>query len=179
MAKKPLKAPILPTGSFIESLGKTYLIEILSEPIQRQYLDFKGLFDKPVSSKKLTFEFDEIADKYSDGDAYAIRSFCNQYRSGKSYQTPSIGRMFWVWLAALWAKNTPHWYLKTDAPLCPFWQMMHADESSQKHKGQNYFRSYWVKHHWVASNGQWEASGPLVSTIRWDAQPMQTFNKVG
>jgi hypothetical protein len=84
-----------------------------------------------------------------------------------SYKAPSIGRMFWVWFAALMGKNAPHWYLNVNCPLSPFWLMYHADESSPQHQGSNYYRSYQVKV-WFVRGNEWVSSKPKITTIRWE-----------
>ncbi len=157
------KASIIPVGSFIGSPGGLYVYEIISEPILRKYLDFKGLFEKPVSTKRVTKEMDSMENL---NEVFVIRSFFSAYRVGTTYKMPSIGRMFWIWLAVMLGKNAPHWYLNTNSPLCPYWKMFHADESDLMHGGKNYFRSYWVKI-WFEGDTGWISSKPKIITIRW------------
>lgn len=160
---KANKAEIIPVGSFINSPGGAYIYEVLSAPIERKYLDFKGLFDKPFHVNKLAVELDS----FESPEANLIRSFLSQYRVSMSYKAPSFGRMFWIWLAALLGKDAPNWYLDIKSPLSPFWLMYHADESAPEHQGKNYHRSYKVKVWFVNSNGEWVAGKPKVTTIRW------------
>lgn len=158
------KAEIIPIGSFVNSPGGACVFEIVSTPIERKYLDFKGLFEKPFHASKIKEELAE----YDNLTANCILSFLSQYRVSMSYKVPSIGRMFWVWLAVLLGKDAPHWYLSFQSPLSPYWLMYHADESAPEHQGKNYYRSYKVKVWWINTKGKWQASNPTVTTIRWE-----------
>jgi hypothetical protein len=157
------KAPIIPVGSFINSPGGSYIYEVMSEPIERKYLDFKGLFDKPLQTKCLTEEIDSIEDLQL---GFVIRSFFSAYRVGNVYKAPSVGRLFWVWLAAMLGKDAPHWYLSVSSPLSPYWLMLHSDESSPEHHGKNYYRSYKVRIWFEGANG-WKHGITKTATIRW------------
>lgn len=164
LALTEVKAPIIPIGAFINSPGGSYLYEVMSAPIERKYLDFKGLFDKPVPTKRLTEELDGEELELSA----TIRSFFSAYRVGNAYKMPSVGRLFWVWLAVMLGKNAPHWYLNVNSALSPYWLMLHSDESSPQHKGRNFYRSYKVRVWFQGANG-WTHGDTKVTTIRWDA----------
>lgn len=167
------KASVIPVGAFVSSPGGSCVYEIVSKPIERKYLDFRGLFEKPLPTKRITEELDSMENL---NDVFVIRSFFSAYRVGNSYRMPSIGRMFWVWLAVMLGRSAPHWYLNTNFPLCPYWKMLHSDESDPQHKGRNYFRSYWAKV-WFEGDTGWISSKPKLITIRWQPSLID-FSKI-
>lgn len=164
---------IIPIGACIESPGKSYIYQIISAPIKRTYLDFKGLFEEPIHKDKV---LDDVSDR-------TILSFLSQYLRGRHFILPSIGRMFWVFLGLLLLESgkIPHWFLNSTIPLSPFRLMPHLDESSPKHKGRTHYHTYKVNVFYKPLGATyWHKGNPTVITVRWNAVfiPLPTLDNV-
>ena len=176
IAPRPITLPeapvddVLPIGSFIESPGKSYVYQVLSAHKQRTYLDFKGLFDKPLKSSEV------LSNVSAD-----IVTFFTQYQRGAHIILPSAGRMFWVFLAALLTKSgvTPHWLLNHRMPLSPFRLLPHLSESNPNKKGATGYRTYKVSVCFKNFDGVWiRGKVPTLLTVRWSPIILEGFDYV-
>lgn len=161
---------VLPVGTFIESPGKSYVYQVLSPPLKRTYLDFKGLFDRPLKSS------DVLSNVSAD-----IVTFYTQYQRGAYIILPSVGRMFWVFLATLLTKNgvTPHWLLNPRMPLSPFRLLPHLAESNPNKKGVTGYRTYKVNVFFKNFDEEWiKGKTPTLLTVRWSPIILESFNHV-
>ncbi len=161
---------VLPIGSFIESPGKCYVYQVLSSPLKRTYLDFKGLFDRPLKS----------SDVLSNVSADMV-TFYTQYQRGIHITLPSMGRMFWVFLATLLTKNgmTPHWLLNPRMPLSPFRLLPHLAESNPNKKGVTGYHTYRVNVFFKNFDGEWiKGEIPTLLTVRWSPIILESFTHV-
>ena len=161
---------VLSIGSFIESPGKSYVYQVLSAPLKRTYLDFKGLFDKPLRSSEI------LSNVSAD-----IVTFFTQYQRGAHITLPSAGRMFWVFLATLLTKNgvTPHWLLNHRMPLSPFRLLPHLSESNPNKKGATSYYTYKVSVFFKNFDGVWiRGKVPTLLTVRWSPIILESFDYV-
>lgn len=161
---------VLPIGTFIESPGKCYVYQVLSIPLKRTYLDFKGLFDRPLKSS------DVLSNVSAD-----IVTFYTQYQRGAHIILPSMGRMFWVFLATLLTKNsvTPHWLLNPKMPLSPFRLLPHLAESNPNKKGATGYRTYKVNVFFKNFDEKWvKGEIPTLLTVRWSPIILENFDHV-
>lgn len=149
---------IIPIGTCIESPGKSYIYEVISPPVKRKFLDFKGLFEKPIAVEKVLGDVSDAT----------IISFLAQYRKGHHFILPSIGRMFWIFFAALMGREAPYWYFNLNAPLSPFRVLPHLDESDPKHKGRTHFHTYKVNVFYKTLDDNWKKGEPTLLTVRWE-----------
>ncbi|MCD8487965.1 MAG: hypothetical protein LRZ84_14815 [Desertifilum sp.] len=127
---------IIPVGGVISSPGGSYFYEILSAPVKRYYLDFKGLFRRisVIQAKHVSRELGEAA-----GDnrwESVLWSIFNQHSTGNSgshisYPTPE--RLFWIGLWFLLIKNK--FPLHLAAHLC-WYPMPDLAESFYTQKGK-------------------------------------------
>jgi hypothetical protein len=161
---------VLPIGTFLESPGKSYVYQVLSAPLKRTYLDFKGLFDRPMKASEI------LGIVSAD-----IVTFYTQYQRGQHIILPSVGRMFWVFLATLLTKNgmTPHWLLNHKMPLSPFRLLPHLTESNPNKKGVTGYHTYRVNVFYRNFDGVWiKGKNPTVLTLRWTPIIIEIFDYV-
>lgn len=165
-----LDGDVLPIGSFLESPGKSYVYQVVSAPLKRTYLDFKGLFDRPLKSS-------DVLNNASADDL----TFYTQYQRGAHIILPSVGRMMWVFLATLLTKNsvTPHWILNPKMPLSPFRLLPHLSESNPNKKGATGYHTYKVSVFFKNFDGVWiRGKAPTLLTVRWSPIILEGFDYV-
>jgi hypothetical protein len=165
-----LEDDILPVGTFLESPGKSFVYQVLSPPMKRTYLDFKGLFEKPLRASGVLRNV-----------STEILPFYTQYQRGTHIILPSIGRMFWIFLAALLVKSVtiPHWLLNPRFPLSPFRLLPHLSESNPNKKGATGYHTYSVNVFFKNFDGEWlKGRTPALLTVRWSPNVLEDFNHV-
>ena len=167
----------LPIGSFVRSPGGSFQYEILSEPIERKYRDWKGGFEakgfKFVQNTILTLAeyLAENESEVSQWEDFLVRFFA-QFRQQESLKVPSLTRFFWIFWSAYCTKH-PKIYFSLSHSLCPYHEMPHKDESSWLHDGKKWveqehaIKSYWVRCWWKNEDGTWRNGEPQIKTIRW------------
>lgn len=155
-------------GEFVSSPLGTYYDEILSESIERKYLDFKGLWEE-CFLKDLQNEIEN----YDWELARLIESWLFEFRSGSKIKVPSAARISYTWLLMAYLQAGVKISLIFDQSFqfCPSWEMPHLSENIFSRAGaiQSQVKptSYLVRTWWKNADGRWSSGKIYEKTFRF------------